>query len=39
MTLSLENDRDINYYKEYRLEFDRNAYPSNSVDFLFVSAN
>ena len=28
VTLSLENNRDINYYKVYRLELDRNAYPS-----------
>ena len=28
VTLSLEDDRDINYYKVYRLELDRNAYPS-----------
>ena len=31
VTLSLENDRDINYYKVYRLELDRNAYPSTEA--------
>lgn len=30
VTLSLEDDRDINYYKVYRLELDRNAYPSTA---------
>ena len=31
VTLSLENNRDINYYKVYRLELDRNAYPSTEA--------
>ncbi|MCI5979443.1 MAG: hypothetical protein MRZ38_01015 [Muribaculaceae bacterium] len=31
VTLSLENNRDINYYKVYRLELDHNAYPSTEA--------